>query len=218
MFAGRCISATHAALSSTRVMGTCSSIGQAVGTAAAMAAARRVMPADLLGTIVDLQQALLSDDCYLPWIAQEMPPLTRRAKLTASQGDPEPLRDGVSRPVGDDSHAWHCKPGDWIAYSFDGEQPISEITLILDSALEKDISLSLYGGHHNQLFQLPGVVPRKLRIDGLSAGQWQLLHEIEDNHQRFLRFMVDRPLASVRVTINDLWRGQDSRVYAFHIA
>jgi hypothetical protein len=36
-FAGRNISATHAALSSTRVMATCAIMGQAVGTAAAIA-------------------------------------------------------------------------------------------------------------------------------------------------------------------------------------
>lgn len=38
--AGRCISADHDALASTRVMGTCLALGQAAGTAAAQAAAR----------------------------------------------------------------------------------------------------------------------------------------------------------------------------------
>ncbi len=36
MMAGRNISATHAAFTSSRVMATCATIGQAVGTAAAM--------------------------------------------------------------------------------------------------------------------------------------------------------------------------------------
>ena len=44
MCAGRNISATHAALSSTRVMGTTSLLGQAAGTAAAMCIAVRVRP------------------------------------------------------------------------------------------------------------------------------------------------------------------------------
>ena len=39
LFAGRNISATHAAMSSTRVMGTCAILGQAMGTAAALALA-----------------------------------------------------------------------------------------------------------------------------------------------------------------------------------
>jgi len=40
MFAGRDASCTHAAMSSTRVMGTGCSMGQAIGTAAALAAKR----------------------------------------------------------------------------------------------------------------------------------------------------------------------------------
>lgn len=41
MFAGRNISMTHAAMSSTRVMATCALLGQAVGTAAALAVERK---------------------------------------------------------------------------------------------------------------------------------------------------------------------------------
>lgn len=44
LFAGRNISATHAALSSTRVMATCSVIGQAVGTAASIAVKNNLSP------------------------------------------------------------------------------------------------------------------------------------------------------------------------------
>ncbi len=217
MFAGRCISATHAALSSTRVMGTCSSIGQAVGTAAALASARGVLPADLLHSIGDLQQALLSDDCYLPWLAQQMPELTRQAALTASHGDPEPVRDGVNRPVGEDPHAWACQSGDWIAYSFDGERRVRGLTLVLDSALEKDIAMSLYGGHHKHAACVPDTVPRKLRIEGLSGGEWRPLHDISDNYQRFLRLPINRSLSGVRVTLDGMWGGQQSRVYAFYV-
>ncbi|MCX5758632.1 MAG: FAD-dependent oxidoreductase [Candidatus Hydrogenedentes bacterium] len=47
MFAGRCVSVSHVALSSTRVMGTGCSMGQAVGTAAALALAKGLLPAGL---------------------------------------------------------------------------------------------------------------------------------------------------------------------------
>ncbi|MFN2167471.1 MAG: FAD-dependent oxidoreductase, partial [Anaerolineae bacterium] len=106
MFAGRCASCTHAAMSSTRVMGTCVSMGQAVGTAAAMAAEKGITPREVGGQMGELQQALLYDDCYLPWVAQQLPALTTGAALTASQGDPEPVRDGINRQVGDDPHCW----------------------------------------------------------------------------------------------------------------
>ncbi|NLK08651.1 MAG: FAD-dependent oxidoreductase [Firmicutes bacterium] len=44
MFAGRSISTTHAALSSTRVMATCALLGQAVGTAASIAVKNSLTP------------------------------------------------------------------------------------------------------------------------------------------------------------------------------
>jgi len=44
LVAGRCISVTHRALGSTRVMPQCAALGQAAGTAAALAAARRQAP------------------------------------------------------------------------------------------------------------------------------------------------------------------------------
>ncbi len=59
-FAGRNISVTHAALSSTRVMATCAILGQAVGTAAALAAQEGLLPRGLgEKRIGDLQQALI---------------------------------------------------------------------------------------------------------------------------------------------------------------
>lgn len=44
MMAGRNISATHAAFTSTRVMATCASVGQAVGAAAALCCERGISP------------------------------------------------------------------------------------------------------------------------------------------------------------------------------
>ena len=44
---GRCISADHVAHSSTRIQGTCAMTGEAAGTAAAMSAARKILPAEL---------------------------------------------------------------------------------------------------------------------------------------------------------------------------
>lgn len=56
LVAGRCISATHKALSSVRVMGTCMAIGQAAGVAAALCALDGISPgrlevSRLLGTL-----------------------------------------------------------------------------------------------------------------------------------------------------------------------
>ena len=52
MFAGRCASCSHIAMSSTRVMGTAAVMGQAAGTAAAIAARRGIDPPDVAGHVV----------------------------------------------------------------------------------------------------------------------------------------------------------------------
>ena len=141
-------------MSSTRVMGTGAVMGQAVGTALAIAVKSGITPREVGKQ--PLQQTLLRDDCYLPWLRQEFSPLTRQAVLRASSGDPEPLRDGINRPVGDDLHAWEGKVGDIIEYEFSYPQRVSSLTLIFDSALSRNIAMSYHGKYDH----LPQVPPR----------------------------------------------------------
>jgi len=63
LVAGRCISASFEAQAGTRGMGPCSAMGEAVGTAAAMASTSRVPPKEL--DVKDLQQTLLRNGAYL---------------------------------------------------------------------------------------------------------------------------------------------------------
>ena len=108
MFAGRNLSATHVAFSSTRVMATCAAVGQGVGTAAALAARENVPPAEIAGRpelVRRIQQQLLKDDCYLIGIRnQDAADLVRAAAaITASsalpEAGPELVRSGQSRSV-----------------------------------------------------------------------------------------------------------------------
>jgi hypothetical protein len=218
MFAGRCHSATHMAMSSTRVMGTGCSMGHAVGTGAAMAVAQGLDPAGMLAHIPELQQELLRDDAYLPGIRQEFRPLTRQARLKASRGDAEPLRDGVNRPVGEDSHAWSCRPGDFVEYVFAQPRKVRQATLLLDSALDKDPQMSHFRPREMQLSAPPDVTPKSFRLEGLVGGKWELLRRVTDNHQRLFRMDIGRALEGVRFVLEGTWGlAGDSRVYAFYV-
>lgn len=86
MMAGRNVSVTHAALGTVRVMGTTALLGQAVGTAAALAAAKGLpVKAYAREHITELQQTLLRDGCFLPNHKNEdAADLARRARVTAS--------------------------------------------------------------------------------------------------------------------------------------
>lgn len=216
LFAGRNASCTHTAMSSTRVMGTCAAMGQAAGTAAALAVCHGALPRDVNERIDDLQQMLLHDDCYLPGIPQRFEPVTMSAELTASQGDPAPLRDGTNRPVGDDMHAWSCKIGDWVAYTFPKARYVREATAIVDSALDKNIVFSHYGDY-GQLTVPPPVLPNAFRLEGLRNGKWKTLQQVTDNHQRLVRLPVNETVEAVRFTLDGTWGGDASRIYAFYL-
>ena len=216
MFAGRCASCTHAAMSSTRVMGTACTMGQAVGTAAAMAAKRGVPPRGMNDNMKELQQALLRDDCFLPRVAQEVPRLTKTAKLIPSEGDAEPVRDGVNRPVGDDAHAWTCGPGGQLECLFHQRSAVRQVTLILDSALDKPILPSCHGAY-GQLRVVPDVMPKSFHLDGLSDGTWTVLARIEDNHQRLVRLPVEERLEGIRFVLDRTWGSDRTRVYGFYV-
>lgn len=92
LFAGRNISATHVAFASTRVMATCATVGQGVGTAAAHAVASGLSLDALLESPEDLrtiQQRLLRDDAFLVG-RENADPLdrARTARVTASSEQP----------------------------------------------------------------------------------------------------------------------------------
>ena len=99
LFAGRNISVTHAALSSTRVMGTCSLLGQAMGTAAAVALKHRLLPRQAaMEHIGEIQRMLQDDGVFLPHLLRQPSELTRAASMNLSDGERAILLNGMERP------------------------------------------------------------------------------------------------------------------------
>ena len=78
MFAGRNISASHVAFSSTRVMGTIGLLGQAAGTGAAIAVHHDLTPRQACQQyITEIQDTLMEDDCFLPGLRRKIAPLSK---------------------------------------------------------------------------------------------------------------------------------------------
>lgn len=216
MFAGRCASCTHMAMSSTRVMGTGAVMGQAVGTAAAIAVRHGIAPRDVLGRIGELQQALLADDCYIPWVPQARSPLMD-ARLSASQGDPEPVRDGYLRQIGDATHAWEHGAGDSVEYLFAKPVRVSKVVLTLDSGMDLNIQMS-YHQPDDQLTAVPPVMQKFFRIEGLRGGQWSVLKQVANNYQRHVKIPVEAELEGVRYVLESTWGAPRCRLYGFHVS
>lgn len=138
-FAGRNISATHGAMSSTRVMATCSLLGQAMGTAAAMCVENNIAPKELKGAyITKLQQQLMNDGVFLPEVRRQISELTKSAKMNISDADREILFSGLERPraEGDKNHI-ELEKGASLEFSFDKEEYINELRIQFDLDFER---------------------------------------------------------------------------------
>jgi hypothetical protein len=214
--AGRDASCTHIAMSSTRVMGTGSVMGQAVGTAAAYALKHGLGPRECAdGDALDsVQQKLMACDCYLPGFSRRFDPATTDAALSASVGEPEPLRDGVNRQVHDEDHSWHGAPGEWVEYRWDTPQRIRSVSLAFDSDLSSEISLSYSTGHRTETPELV----RSFAVEAEVDGQWRGVSAEEDNRRRFRALAFDDLSASaVRLVLGETHGSEEERVFTFAV-
>ena len=208
LFAGRNISVTHAALSSSRVMATCSVLGQALGTAIAQAVKNGQHPSDI--DIKKLQQTLMDDDCYIPWHQRELPELTKNAACTA-----EIIRNGIDRG---EENLWLGSENDFIEYCFDTDTRVKGIRLIFDSDLNRK--------YHNMpcnyplvqdKFRLPRTLIKEYKLQGISEnGKIQEIH-ITDNHQRFVRHTVDWCVKSIRFIPLKTFGAEQFRLFGFEV-
>lgn len=221
-FAGRNISVTHAALSSTRVMATCGLVGQAAGTAAAIAVRHGTTPRGVYEEhLSELQQTLMDDDCFLPGLVRDIPALARKARLAASAGDPEPLRNGIDRPVGDIDNALDLPLGGEVAYLFDMPTEVAEARFIFDSDLAR-LRESKYNIRSNYAIKyerqkVPDTLVRDFRVETQDAsGAWSVVAHVTDNHRRLVRVPVGAQVSAVRLVPERLWGdGSVCRIFAF---
>ena len=138
-FAGRNISVTHAALSSTRVMATCALLGQAVGTAASICARLGILPHEVYRSHVEALRSMLREaGCYLPFSTRGIPALSRSASLNLTQEEKAILFDGWERPEPDRDHCLSLAPGDELVYSFDEPTRVEFLRILFDPDFSRE--------------------------------------------------------------------------------
>ena len=223
--AGRNISTSHAALSSTRVMATCALLGQAVGTAAALATQHGLMPRGVYQERIDeLKQTLMDDDCYLPWNVRAVPELSRQAQLTATEGDPEPLRNGIDRathgaPTCDAYNGWVARKGASVEYRFAELQPVGVSRLVFDSHLNRTgQNMPCAYPLQAEPANVPPTMVRAFRIEAEDAdGRWAVIHRESDNYQRLVRISMDLTARAVRLIPEETWGSDEVRLFAWDL-
>ncbi|MDD4059846.1 MAG: FAD-dependent oxidoreductase [Kiritimatiellae bacterium] len=227
--AGRCHSATHSAMSATRVMATCSLMGQAVGTAAAIAARDGLSPRAVYERrIAELQQTLMDDDCWLPWRARAVSGLFREGRVTSTGGEgADFVRNGVDRPWDKCPNAWTGRPGEAVECRFAAESDLSEVRLVFDSDLNRKdpsrnrgqsrlLNMRYYRGLDDAPFAPPATLVRDFRIETLAAdGTWHRAAECRENFQRLVRVPVKTRACGVRIVPESTWGADIARIFAF---
>lgn len=203
LMAGRNISATHLALSDTRVMLTCAVIGQAAGTGAALCIRHNCTPRDLgRNHIEQLQQQLLKDGAYIINLPNRDPrDLARKANVTASSEDTANpatnVIDGFHRFENGQSHAWlprASEPGPhWIELSWPAPVAFNVVHVV---------------------FQTAALAPKRFRVEARSDGAWKSLAEVDDNRHRRQVLGLDRVSTTKLRLVLDEPRGVcEIRVY-----
>ena len=143
LFAGRDMSVTHIALGSVRVQGTLAALGQAAGTAAAMALQLDTTPRGLYADhITDLQRRLMKDDQYIPGLPNDDPlDLARQATVKASSSR-EYDEFGASDVEAEDSHPLNTSRA--VMFPRGERETLSALYLLLSSDNPTPTPLTLH--------------------------------------------------------------------------
>ena len=221
MFAGRNLSATHTAFASARVMGTIGLMGQAVGTAAALAVEKGVSPRGVYADkslLKELQRRLMDDDCFLPHFRREVSPLAKAATLSADYGDASDLLNGVDRRIWGRDNGYWGKTNQAVTYTFGKPTFVNGFRLVVDSDLDREnfdghpdlftIPMPLFKGlgYNNTSFTFPRTVLKHFRVDVKGAdGEWTAAFETKDNHQRLVRGKIGRECLGIRLVPLSTW-------------
>jgi len=227
MMAGRNISCSHVAFTSARVMGTCSVVGQAVGTAAAQCIHHKLLPHELRANrqqIRRLQQTLLRDDQTIRLLKNEDPgDIAMKAKVIASSSllgaDPEHIINGVTRDMpGEWRNRWAAKmEGEpWIELQWDEPQRISHLQITFDTGFQRVLTLSAQASVNEQVIYAPQPETVKDFTVTVRTRENKIvkLVEVKDHYQRLFRYDF-KPIrvTSLRLTVLATNGAPEARVY-----
>ncbi len=226
LFAGRNISATHAAMSSCRVMATCALLGQAVGTAAALCVKYAVTPRGIyLAHLGELKEQLMEDDATLPFNRRRPSPLTLEAAISPESA--EILRNGIDRELPDSENKWIGKMGENITFGFPSPRAVHGIRMVFDSDLRREtigdrdgrrkmgMNCNLERGDTSTKF--PDTMVKSYRVEVREDGGWKTVAEVTDNHQRLVINRFEAFASAVRFTPLKTHGCPEARIFAIDI-
>ena len=231
-FAGRNISMTHAAMSSSRVMATCALLGEAVGCAANIAREYSLTPQGVYDKQIRLlQERLMENGCFLPGMSRTISETAKNASLSAEEGENiENLRNGLDRnnhTYGDMENGAELVPGKAVEYSFTEPAELTNIHLAFDSDLyrrtlpgdwcERGHTMRANIVPESPTMHVPKTLVKSYRIEAVTEhGENILIAEEKLNLRQCVNHSVSGRFRSVKFIPLTTWNGEAvDRVHVF---
>ena len=227
-FAGRNVSVTHMALSSTRVMATCALMGQAVGTACALAVKYGISARGVGEHIGELKQNLRDDDCFLLHTPRKLSAAVLGADLTLSPKQCKILSCGIERKLGEEDNVIQLKKGEEFRAVFKELCWCERIRIVFDNDIagerygKDEVFLAMYPNRCNlpkkaPLLRMAPSLVKKYRVDVLKNGQWETVCFKENNHERAVKILVGQEIEGIRFIGEETYGSEEIRVFSLDI-
>lgn len=221
-FAGRNISMTHMAMSSIRVMATCGLLGQAVGTAAAIACKDSLTPHGVYKQAIGkLKELLMDDDCFIPYAKRRVSESISKSMLSPS------LYDGYDRVhrLNEGKSVTSFGLHEPIEYIFDKAEAIESVHVTFDSDLNRetlDVD-SCEKGHmtranvmlNSPVMHMPTTLAKAFVLTVTLENGKVLTFDRKNNRKRYFHTDIGDKVIKISLIITETWGDSNARVLSF---
>lgn len=224
---GRLISASHLAFGSTRVMGTCAVVGQAIGTAAAMCMKKDLLPRGLCGEMTELQSTLMRDDCYLPGIeyTDELD-AARSAFVSASSSkpdhEPKNVTDGFYRNENGKNHCYRSDGigpnGETVTLELGEPRKVTQVAVRFDSDYSNELTITVSDAIRNRQRPYPTELVKKYSVS-LYFNSKKVYSSITDNNVKRLALHETGGVVAdkVAITAYETYGAKDITIFGINV-
>ena len=227
-FAGRNISVTHMALSSTRVMATCGMLGQAVGAACGIAKKYSTDPRGVLEHIDELQRLLRDDDCYLLHCGRKVSDALRGAEFNVSENCAKRLFGTHERTLNGENPPLELPCGYELKAEF---EPVhcDAVRVVFDSDLLRksydEKGMWTYGQFPSRCNVplnaprafVPPTLVKEYEIRVKTDGKWESVQKVSDNRKRLVFAPVNKRISGISLECKKTHGDEYARVFSIDI-
>jgi hypothetical protein len=176
--------------------------------------------------VAEFQQTLMEDDCWLPGLTRKVSALAAGARLSASKGNAEVLRNGIDRPVDGADNGLSLAPGQYAGYTLDKPAYVSRARFVFDSDLNRDTQNegSLYRRPMYATYYLnagathvPKTMTKAFRLTLTLADGTSRTIDVADNHRRLVYVDIGAEVSAVRFEPLSTWGSPEAHVFSFEI-